>query len=185
MQTHMWFQPSSPFLLGNCIPGFPKDWRLRKWTHLFSPFPEPHSAAFPLVMKYLPVWTQPAFRLLLHTQWPWPQGRRSEPCPMQHRQGQHLPPGSLPNARRAHHGEAGCLQLESNETCFALIQTWMATWEVTTREKKIILDKCVPLTEENKLELCVMPHKFQFLHLGVCLEDVAQDDLGGCENAAY
>lgn len=53
-----------------------------------------------------------------------------------------------------------------------------------SNRKGIILDKCVPLTEENKLELCALPHKFQFLHLGVCLENVAQDDLGACENAA-
>lgn len=56
--------------------------------------------------------------------------------------------------------------------------------DMRSNRKGIILDKCVPLTEENKLELCALPHKFQFLHLGVCLENVAQEDLGACENAA-
>lgn len=41
------------------------------------------------------------------------------------------------------------------------------------------------MTKENKLELCAVPHKFQFLVLGVCLENVARDDLGGCVNLQH
>ena len=57
--------------------------------------------------------------------------------------------------------------------------------DVTAKGKKIILDKCVTLTKENKLELCAVPHKFQFLILGVCLQNVARDDVRGCVNLQH
>ena len=164
-QTHMWFQPSSPFFLGNRIPGFPKHWRLRKWTHLFSPFPEAHSAAFPLVVKYLPAWTQPAFRLLLHTQRPWPQGWRSEPTPRA------VPLGPAPSPRVLAQCPKGSpwggwmpqTRIKRNLFC----SDPDMNGNMRSNRKGIILDKCVPLTEENKLELCATPHRFQFLPLGV------------------